>query len=135
MESSKCKAIIDTNFLMMMFQLKVDVVNELKLKLPSYYELIVPSVILDELSLLKKTLRGKDKLAASMAYQYAQQKPFKVIDVQKDMAVDDVLLNLCDDKDVLCTNDKNLRRRARKRGINVIYLRQHKFLEVDGYIN
>ena len=135
MESSKCKAIIDTNFLMMMFQLKVDVVNELKLKLPSYYELIVPSVILDELSLLKKTLRGKDKLAASMAYQYAQQKPFKVIDVQKDMAVDDVLLNLCDDKDVLCTHDKNLRRRARKRGINVIYLRQHKFLEVDGYIN
>ena len=130
MESSKCKAIIDTNFLMMMFQLKVDVVNELKLKLPSYYELIVPSVILDELSLLKKTLRGKDKLAASMAYQYAQQKPFKVIDVQKDMAVDDVLLNLCDDKDVLCTNDKNLRRRARKRGINVIYLRQHKLMDI-----
>lgn len=120
---------------MMMFQLKVDILEELKFKLPGYYDLIVPSVVLDELSLLKQNLRGKDKLAASMAYQYAQKEPFCVVNIEKKKAVDDILLSMCHDNDVLCTNDKNLRRRARKRGINVIYLRQHKFLEVDGYIS
>ncbi|MEE3417988.1 MAG: twitching motility protein PilT [Methanosphaera sp.] len=120
---------------MMMIQLGVDVVEELKLLLPSYYDLIVPSVVIDELVSLKKKVKGKDKIACSIALQIAQSDDFIIAYVDKTDHVDNLLLNLCTDMDVLCTNDKILRKRAKKRGITVVYLRQHRFLEVDGYVN
>lgn len=120
---------------MMMIQLGVDVVEELKLLLPSYYDLIVPSIVIDELVSLKKKVKGKDKIACSIALQIAQSDDFIIAYVDKTDHVDNMLLNLCTDMDVLCTNDKILRKRAKKRGITVVYLRQHRFLEVDGYVN
>lgn len=120
---------------MMMIQLGVDVVEELKLLLPSYYDLIVPSIVIDELVSLKKKVKGKDKIACSIALQIAQSDDFIIAYVDKTDHVDNLLLNLCTDMDVLCTNDKILRKRAKKRGITVVYLRQHRFLEVDGYVN
>ena len=118
----------------MMFQLDVDIVMELQNLLPSYYDLIVPSVVIDELSTLKKKSKGKNKLAASIAYTIANKEPFNIVNIKKTDHVDNLLLKFCNDTDVLCTNDKILRKRARKRNITVVYLRQHRYLEVDGYI-
>ncbi|MDO5822674.1 PIN domain-containing protein [Methanosphaera sp.] len=119
---------------MMMFQLDVDIVMELQNLLPSYYDLIVPSVVIDELTTLKKKSKGKNKLAASIAYSIANKEPFNIVNIKKTDHVDNLLLKFCNDTDVLCTNDKILRKRARKRNITVVYLRQHRYLEVDGYI-
>ena len=119
---------------MMMFQLDVDIVMELQNLLPSYYDLIVPSVVIDELTTLKKKSKGKNKLAASIAYTIANKEPFNIVNIKKTDHVDNLLLTFCNDTDVLCTNDKILRKRARKRNITVVYLRQHRYLEVDGYI-
>lgn len=119
---------------MMMFQLDVDIVMELQNLLPSYYDLIVPSVVIDELTTLKKKSKGKNKLAASIAYTIANKEPFNIVNIKKTDHVDNLLLKFCNDTDVLCTNDKILRIRARKRNITVVYLRQHRYLEVDGYI-
>ncbi len=118
----------------MMFQLDVDIVMELQNLLPSYYDLIVPSVVIDELTTLKKKSKGKNKLAASIAYTIANKEPFNIVNIKKTDHVDNLLLKFCNDTDVLCTNDKILRKRARKRNITVVYLRQHRYLEVDGYI-
>ena len=118
----------------MMFQLDVDIVMELQNLLPSYYDLIVPSVVIDELTTLKKKSKGKNKLAASIAYTIANIEPFNIVNIKKTDHVDNLLLKFCNDTDVLCTNDKILRKRARKRNITVVYLRQHRYLEVDGYI-
>ena len=112
-----------------MIQLDVDVVTDLKNLLPSYYDLIVPSLVIDELAKLKKKSKGKDKIAASVAYKIACNEPFKNVYIKKTDHVDNLLLDYCTDNDV-----RILRKRARKRGITVIYLRQHRFLEVDGYI-
>ena len=119
---------------MMMFQLDVDIVMELQNLLPSYYDLIVPSIVIDELTTLKKKSKGKNKLAASIAYTIANKEPFNIVNIKKTDHVDNLLLKFCNDTDVLCTNDKILRKRARKRNITVVYLRQHRYLEVDGYI-
>ena len=119
---------------MLMFQLDVDIVMELQNLLPSYYDLIVPSVVIDELTTLKKKSKGKNKLAASIAYTIANKEPFNIVNIKKTDHVDNLLLKFCNDTDVLCTNDKILRKRARKRNITVVYLRQHRYLEVDGYI-
>ena len=118
----------------MMFQLDVDIVMELQNLLPSYYDLIVPSVVIDELTTLKNKSKGKNKLAASIAYTIANKEPFNIVNIKKTDHVDNLLLKFCNDTDVLCTNDKILRKRARKRNITVVYLRQHRYLEVDGYI-
>lgn len=118
----------------MMFQLDVNIVMELQNLLPSYYDLIVPSVVIDELTTLKKKSKGKNKLAASIAYTIANKEPFNIVNIKKTDHVDNLLLKFCNDTDVLCTNDKILRKRARKRNITVVYLRQHRYLEVDGYI-
>ena len=118
----------------MMIKLDIDVITELKLLLPSYYDLIVPSIVINELTKLKEKTKGKNKLAASISLQIAKKEPFKIVNIEKKDHVDNLLLNYCTKQDVLCTNDKILRKRARKKGITVVYLRQHRFLEVDGYI-
>ena len=119
---------------MMMIQLDVDVITQLKNLLPSYYELVVPSLVIDELDKLKRKSKGKDKLAASVALQIAKGKEFTIVDIDKTEHVDNLLVKYCDNGDVLCTNDRALRKKARDVGISVVYLRQHRYLEVDGYI-
>lgn len=119
---------------MMMIQLGVDVVEELKILLPSDYDLIVPSIVINELTKLKTKAKGRDKIASRVALKIASNDPFEIVEIEETDHVDNLLLNYCTSEDVLCTNDKILRQRARKRGITVVYLRQHRFLEVDGYI-
>ncbi len=50
-------------------------------------------------------------------------------------SVDDALLRLSEKSRLLCTNDRELRIRAREKNINVIFLRQRKYLDVDGHLN
>jgi hypothetical protein len=119
---------------MMMIQQEVDVVQELTNLLPSYYEIIVPSIVLDELDILKRKVKGKDKLAASIARQIAVKEPFKIYEIEKTQHVDNILLKLCTTEDILCTNDRRLRQKAREKHITVLYLRQHRYLAIDGYI-
>ena len=76
---------------MMMIQLGVDVVEELKLVLPSYYELIVPSIVINELTTLKKKAKGKDKIASNIALQLAQSDNFSIVNIEKTDHVDNLL--------------------------------------------
>ena len=91
-------------------------------------------MLFDELDKLKNKSKGKNKLAASIAMQIAKRKPFEVVQIDKTEHVDNLLLKYCSVDDVLCTNDRILRKKARDLGITVVYLRQHRYLEVDGYI-
>lgn len=118
---------------MMTAQFHLDVVEELKRLLPSY-ELCVPSVVISELKKIKKKVRGKNKASASIALKIASSPPFKVkhVHLYERESVDDALIRV---SNVLCTNDRELRRKARKKGITVVYLRQRRYLAVDGYLN
>lgn len=118
----------------MMIQCDVDVVTLLKNLLPSNYEIVIPSLVISELNKLKHKSKGKDKLAASIALKIAESEPFVIKNIKKTEHVDNLLLKYCTQEDVLCTNDRVLRTRAREKSITVVYLRQHRYLEVDGYI-
>ncbi|UTB33370.1 MAG: PIN domain-containing protein [Methanobacterium sp. ERen5] len=120
---------------MMAFQFKVDVVGELKNIIPSC-RLLVPSTVLYELEGIKKRSNGKNKIAASIALKIAKTPPIEVkeMKLQRGETVDDSLLRVSMRSKILCTNDRELRNRAREIGINVIYLRQRKYLDVDGHI-
>ncbi|AEG18769.1 type II toxin-antitoxin system VapC family toxin [Methanobacterium paludis] len=118
-------------------QFHVDIVGELERILPSY-SLVVPSFVVRELNYVKNRSKGKNKVAASIALKIAKTHPIKVVELEleKGEFVDDALLRISNaPKKVLCTNDRELRSRARKNNINVVYLRQRRYLAVDGHLN
>ncbi len=114
------------------FQFQVDIISELERILPSY-GLLVPSFVIDELERIKKRSKGSNSIAASVALEIACSPPIKVIkvDLDENENVDDALLRI---SKVLCTNDRKLRKKAKNEGITVVYLRQRKYLAVDGYL-
>jgi uncharacterized protein len=120
---------------MMSAQFHVDVVGELKQILPSC-KLLVPSAVLKELNHIKNRSNGKNRIAASIAIKIASSPPLEVLDIERKEGetVDDLLLRLSEKSHILCTNDRELRRRAREKNINVVYLRQRRYLEIDGHL-
>ena len=121
---------------MMSAQFHVDVVGELEQILPSC-KLLVPSAVLIELNRIKNRSKGKNRIAASIALKIASSDPLEVLDMELEEgeSVDDALLRLSGKSRVLCTNDRELRRKAREMDINVVYLRQRRYLDVDGHLN
>ncbi len=125
------KVILDTNFLMMPFQFKVDVEKELNRILDVRFEVCVPRSVIKELEGLKKSKESKTRRIAGLALEYA--KRFKIIDVDK--KVDEALVELGKNKEnIIATNDKQILKKLREIGANIVYLRQKKYLEFEGYI-
>jgi len=117
---------------MMTAQFTLDVQEELERLLPSY-ELCVPSIVINELKKIKKDVKGKNKYSAVIALKIASSPPFKIkpVRLNERESVDDALIRI---SKVLCTNDRELKRKAREKGITVVYLRQKRYLAVDGYL-
>ncbi len=124
--------VIDTNFFMVPFQFNVDVIDELNNKLPSY-KLVTPKFVIKELEGLKHNNKGKTRLNASLALKLANSSNIEIKDIslEKGETVDDALLRI---SEVLATNDIDLKNRAKEKGITVVYLRQKKYITVDGKI-
>lgn len=117
---------------MMAAQFNLNVVSELEKILPSF-RLSVPSFVVRELENIKKRSKGRTKAVAAVAIKIASSSPLEIKDIPllEGEYVDDALLRI---SHVLGTNDRELRRKARKREITVIYLRQKRYLAVDGHL-
>jgi len=125
------RLLFDTNFLLVPFQFKVDLFGELDRLLDVEYEIEIPEGVLMELGRIEKNAKGRDKRNAASALSLAER--FKIVSGERYMnCVDDALLELAKRDAIICTNDRELRVRAREKGIPVIYLRQKKILELDG---
>ena len=130
MESKE--VVIDTNFFMVPFQFNVDIIDELEKALPSY-KLTTPIFVINELKGLKRINKGKIRLNADLALKLANSSNIEIKDIslENNETVDDALLRV---SEVLATNDIELKKRARKKGITVAYLRQKKYIAIDGKI-
>lgn len=130
MESKE--VVIDTNFFMVPFQFNVDIIDELEKALPSY-KLTTPIFVINELKGLKRNNKGKIRLNADLALKLANSSNIEINDIslENNETVDDALLRV---SEVLATNDIELKKRARKKGITVAYLRQKKYIVIDGKI-
>ena len=117
---------------MIPFQFNVDIIDELEKAFPSY-KLTTPEFIINELVGLKKNLKGKDRVAAGLALKIAKSSNVKIenIPLKNDESADDALIRI---SKVLATNDVRLKKRAREKAIAVVYLRQKKYVAVDGYL-
>ena len=126
------EVVIDTNFFMVPFQFNVDIITELEKVLPSY-KLTTPSFVINELKGLKKNNKGKVRLNANLALKLANSSKVEIKDISllENETVDDALLRV---SEVLATNDIELKKRAKDKGITVAYLRQKKYIAIDGKI-
>ena len=126
------EVVIDTNFFMVPFQFNVDIITELEKVLPSY-KLTTPSFVINELKGLKRNNKGKIRLNANLALKLANSSKVEIKDISllENETVDDALLRV---SEVLATNDIELKNRAKNKGITIIYLRQKKYIVVDGKI-
>ncbi|WP_406534410.1 PIN domain-containing protein [Methanobrevibacter sp.] len=126
------EVVIDTNFFMVPFQFNVDIITELEKLLPSY-KLTTPSFVINELKGLKKNSKGKIRLNANLALKLANSSKVEIKDISllENETVDDALLRV---SEVLATNDIELKNRAKDKGITVAYLRQKKYIAVEGKI-
>ena len=125
------KALLDTNFLMIPGEFKVDIFSEL-LSL-GYSEVYTLDLIVRELEKFS-TRGGKVARAARIALELIKNCEVVVLETKGDVAqVDLELFRLARSKSyVICTQDRDLLRKARDAGMRFITLRQKKYLVEAG---
>ena len=124
------KVILDTNFLLIPVQFKVDIFSEIDRICLFAYKLYIVDKTINELEKIIGKEKPKDKMAAKIALQLIKRKKVDIIKTSEGK-VDDILLDLLGKDSILATQDALLRKKARKRGNQVIVLRSKKHLILD----
>ena len=122
------KIILDTNFLMVPFQFKVDIFSEIERICNFNYRLCVYEQSSEELKNIIRKQRGSHKRAARMAMQLVIAKKPAII--KKQGYVDEMILEDADSETIVATLDTGLRKKLLSKGISVIILRQKKYLQL-----
>ncbi|MEM3374517.1 MAG: hypothetical protein QXE31_04825 [Candidatus Woesearchaeota archaeon] len=145
--------ILDTNFLLIPFTLKVDIFSEIDKILNFPYEFVVLEQTIEELKKIikNKEEKGKNKQAAKMALklisQKIEKKELKKVNFinpkqktlykdinSKDVIVDDIILEYIDKNTIVATQDKNLKKKLLNKGITTIYLKNKKIMEMQNVL-
>ena len=126
----------DTNFLLVPGQFGVDIVSELNRILDVRFRMVIPNVVLEELDIIERKTRGRDLLAVRMAKKIAER--FETVEIGRfgERPIDDQIYEFAvnNERVIVCTNDKGLKKRLRERGVPVVYLRSKKILELEGIL-
>ena len=126
---NKKRVILDTNFLLIPGQFKIDIFTQIE-KLMSYqFTLWLVDKSINELNKLVVAGKEKDRFAAKLALVLIRQKNLKTLHsfVTK-KSVDDIIVKKADSNTYLATQDKALRERVKQKGAKLIGLRQKKYL-------
>ena len=126
------KIILDTNFLLIPYQFKVDIFSEIKRVCDFKYRLFIVDQTIDELKKLAETQKGKDKLAAVLAMAMLEQKKVGQIKTKKDKDVDNLILDESDENTIVATQDRILKSRLKKKGAGLIVLKNKTHLALLG---
>lgn len=123
--------ILDTNFLLIPAQFKVDIFDEIERIMDDPYELCIVDKTIDELEKLKTTESGRDKRAASLALQLLKAKGIKHLKTEKNLNTDKLIVELAKKPDfVVATQDMALKRVLKENNTEIIILRQKKHLKL-----
>ncbi len=126
---------MDSNFLLVPFQFRLDIFEELTALLGQRIDPVILSPTYEEL--VKIAERGAPKMRryASSALVLTKKCRLAPVDRRAEESTDDVIIRIAAEwKIPVATNDRGLRRRLRDVGVAVIYLRQKSRLEIDGTI-
>ena len=125
------KIIIDTNFLMMPIQFRVDIFSEIDRIYNFSYKLYIFDKSIDELNNIIKKRPQKHKKAAQFALKLVKLKNIGIIKSEKEN-VDALILNNLGEDTIVATQDLLLKKKLLEKGASVIILRQKKYLQLVG---
>ena len=123
------KIILDTNFLMIPIQFKVDIFSEFERVCDFNYKLYVYKNSVDELSEIIKKQSQKNRKAAQFALKLIKMKEIEILDTNEGY-VDSLILENLDKDTIVATQDMKLKKEILKKNVPVIILRQKKYLEL-----
>lgn len=119
--------ILDSNSILMLFEFSINLENELT-QLCGKYRILIPKPIFDELVFLSKHGKGKKKYNAKPALDLIKKYEISKGEGSGD---DSVLFLAKKHNGIVFTNDKELRKRAKKMRLKTIYLREKSKLVLD----
>lgn len=129
------KIIFDSNFFLIPAQFQLDIFEEMANLLNKRFDPILLSPTQKELQRLAEEGSPKTRQQASLGLKLAER--CRVVNVERSPKEthDDVIVRLAAKwKCPVATNDQELRKRLRKLGVPVIFLRQRRRLESEGRV-
>jgi rRNA-processing protein FCF1 len=134
-ENVTLRVILDANFLFIPLQFNVDIFDELSKLLNRRYEPVILSSTQKELEGLAESSSQKTQKQALLALSLAKKCSLVNIEKSHNESYDDVIVRIASKWKVpVGTNDRDLRKRLRKNGIPVIFLRQKRRFEMFGAV-
>ena len=123
------KIILDTNFLLIPLQFRVDIFSEINRICNFNYKLFIFESTIDELKNIMENQRGISKKAAQFALKLIKLKNIEIIESEKKDVDSLILDNLAKDS-IIATQDIQLKKQLLEKGASVIILRQKKYLQL-----
>jgi len=138
--------IVDTNFLLIPAQFKLDVFSEISRIVNTAHSVYILDRTREELEHIIESQKGKNRLAAKLALQlvliHLKTKDLKILPSPQEhirpktaeKAVDDLIVEIAaadPGKWIVATQDLELKKRLRKHGVKLIVLRQKSHLELN----
>lgn len=119
--------ILDTNFLISLFQFKVELIEIQRIVYEPYTLVTIRSVIneLEKISISK----GRGSKNSKLALMLIKNENIEVLD-SPEKSADKAILALADKDTIVATNDIELRKKLKKLEIKTIYLRAKKHLAI-----
>jgi len=115
--------VLDTNFLLIPFQFKIDIVGEIDYLVEISHTFVISSRTLAELKKIAQSV-GKNGMAARLALKMIVANQARIETVKSESPVDDWIVEYAKHNNaIVCTNDSVLRRRLKPFRIKVITLK------------
>lgn len=127
------KILLDTNFLLIPGQFKVDIFSELDRICDFSFEIAVLDRTIEELKSIYEKQKGKDKRAAKLALGLLDAKKLAIIKTDdKEKSTDGAILDIAKAKGfIVATQDMELKKRLKESGVRCVYLRQKSYLAMS----
>ena len=128
------KIIFDSNFLMIPFELGIDVFEEVEKILSVRVEPVILPPVLEELERLASRGKPKVRRLASSALELAKRCVKLEYARLPGETVDEYLVRVARDNGMaVATADLELKKRLRAEGVPTIYVREKSRLDLDGW--
>ena len=111
--------VLDTNFLLVPFQFKIDILRELDFLVDVSHHYVISSRTVRELEAIGKAV-GKNGMAGRLALKMLEANKSKITIVESQQEVDDWIVEYSKaNRAIVCTNDSFLRKRLKEADVKV----------------
>jgi hypothetical protein len=125
--------IVDTNFLFIPLEFKIDIFEALSTLISGQIEPVLLSTNYDELKRVAEKAPPKLRKQAVLALRLSERCRVVEVERKEGETNDDVILRVAESwKSPVATNDRELRKKLRVRNLSVVFLRGKKRLELEG---